>query len=771
MRRHHGLPTLGIVLLTVLILVVEIQGWRPPFPFRPGQIPQRDITCRTPFQIVSLEDTQVARERAKWEVPHVYSNDPQPLIELRDSLRRAVVAIVSADKYEDCDKELWDQFRGNPDDTKAIENQDSQVTFQTFRKTFEEDPDLKKFLEGIRSAFTPFEKRGLLRKLQHEPGEGNQDTIVVFPIDHPEQRQTIEVGDVLIGNGSSLHEQLREQLGNPLQADLIFRWIRKRIPETLTEDVGETLKAQRAASNAVGPVLRRYEESEVLVEGGTPLREKQLFLLRAEYASQLENRSLGQNMLRMLGVGGLIFALFLFAGSFNFYRERRRPTTLLSFSGLMGMMVSTVLVAVILHVLATDQGSLELIPLLIFAQCLAITYSRELAMTLTMIVAFTLTLAFGQHLETFVLLMGTASAIILQLGRLRSRSKLITVGCFGGLFAFLLTIALGILNSQPLNLHLMSSAALNAVWSVSAGFIMSGLLPFIERPFGILTDMSLLELGDVSHPLLQELIRRAPATYNHSITVGSIAEAAADKIGARGLLTRVGAYFHDIGKILKPNYFTENQVQGQNLHETLEPRMSALVIVAHVKDGADLARQHHLPGSILDLIEQHHGTTLVSYFYTLASRQQKENYNLDSTVAEGTFRYPGPKPKSKEAGILMLADAAESACRSLNETTPGKIENLVRQVTEQKLEDGQFDECGLTLMEIREVENSVINSLIAIHHSRIRYPVVGKSETGKIFAKQTPVVEITSQETQEKQSENATARDNLAAQHRLAGNG
>jgi putative nucleotidyltransferase with HDIG domain len=253
-----------------------------------------------------------------------------------------------------------------------------------------------------------------------------------------------------------------------------------------------------------------------------------------------------------------------------------------------------------------------------------------------------------------------------------------------------------------------------------AGFIMSGLLPFIERPFGIMTDMSLLELGDVSHPLLQELVHRAPATYSHSMQVGTIAEAAADTIGARGLMTRVGAYFHDIGKIFKPEYFAENQGAAGNLHSMLEPRMSTLVIVAHVKDGADLARQHRLPKPLIDLIEQHHGTSLVSFFYGRAMKLSKEAGNGD--IEEGTFRYPGPKPQSKEAVILMIADASESACRSMEGNSPGKIESMVRQITKQKLEDGQFDESGLTLSELKTVENSIINSLIAIKHGRIRYP-------------------------------------------------
>ena len=183
---------------------------------------------------------------------------------------------------------------------------------------------------------------------------------------------------------------------------------------------------------------------------------------------------------------------------------------------------------------------------------------------------------------------------------------------------------------------------------------------------------------------MQELVRRAPSTYNHSVTVGSIAEAAAESIDARGLLVRVGAYFHDIGKMLKPGYFIENQGPDDNRHETLVPAMSTLVIIAHIKDGADLARQHRLPQPIIDLIAQHHGTTRVEFFYDRATEQQQADPN-GGEVDESSFRYPGPKPQTKEAAVLMLADAVESASRTLVDPTPARIESLVREIAETPL--------------------------------------------------------------------------------------
>ncbi len=465
-------------------------------------------------------------------------------------------------------------------------------------------------------------------------------------------------------------------------------------------------------------VQESYRPGQLLAAAGQPLSAKQIRLLRAEYQQAMTQRPIGRRVTRAAAIVALIFAMFSLCGIYMRYRQRG---PLASWTRLSVMLALAIITVALSRWVAVDAWRAEIIPLMLFGMTMAIAYRQELALLLSGVLALILVLAIGQGLYEFLLLMGVTATADLNVGHIRSRSKLIYIGLFAGGVALLLQVILGLVDNQPLDWKLMTDAARSGLWALVAGFLMTGLLPFIERLFGVLTDLSLLELGDVSHPLLQQLIHRAPSTYNHSVTVGSIAEAAAESIGARGLLVRVGAYFHDIGKMLDPKFFVENQGSDANRHETLVPAMSSLVIVAHIKDGARLARKEHLPQPIIDLIQQHHGTTRVGFFYERASEQKQSDPN-GGNVDESTYCYPGPKPQTKEAAVLMLADAVESASRTLVDPTPARIERLVREIAEHRLQGGQFDESGLTLRELRTIEQNMVKSLAAIYHGRLKYP-------------------------------------------------
>jgi cyclic-di-AMP phosphodiesterase PgpH len=330
----------------------------------------------------------------------------------------------------------------------------------------------------------------------------------------------------------------------------------------------------------------------------------------------------------------------------------------------------------------------------------------------------------------------TAVSLTLQV---RRRSKLVRAGFGVALAIWLLSLAFGLIG--PINLFPLGSndwrmIGLQSAYAMGNGIltamVVGGALPILEQLFQITTDISWLEASDLNHPLLRRMTIEAPGTYHHSLVVANLAEAAAESIGANATLCRVCSYFHDVGKLVKPDYFTENMNFERNPHDDLAPTMSALIIIAHVKEGVDLALKNKLNHNIIDIIQEHHGTSLVYYFFQRALQQQEDaraggkimNMREEDIpeVREESFRYPGPKPQTKESAIVSLADIVESASRSLSKPTPQKVEQLVNELIEERIADGQLDECDLTLGDLRIIAERFRFTLMTMLHSRIAYP-------------------------------------------------
>ena len=698
LRRRDVMGRIALAMLTAIAVCIIIRAWDPPQIWRAGMAPVRHINARVDFEQEDLAATEVARQRARNETRYIFSQDPQLLVRLRATLRTTIADLLKADTLNDSNRAIWQQFQPpRPKGAAPLTPKAEEARFQEFRKALAGKETLDAFDRAVSEAMASFDEHGLLEKPSEELAMGNQQEIVVYPAESPTKQSIIQVKDVQLGDGTALHDSLREKVKPELVADSVFAWLRGRLPSTtLTRDKEATAKAQEMAVEHVTTIWQPFKAKETLASAGEVIDSKKLELLKLEYQAFLAQRPLVQRLARGIAVLAVTFAMFIICGMYMRYRQ---PEPLASLGRLIAMLLLAVATVAVARWASTDPWRAELMPLMLFGMTMSIVYRRELALLLSGVLAWIIVLALGHGLPAFLLLFGTTAAAALNLGRIRRRSKLIYVGLFAGAVAFLLDVAMNMIDNQPLGWPMWEDAIRNALWALAAGFLMNGLLPFIEQLFGVLTDLSLLDLGDITHPLLQELVRRAPSTYNHSITVGSIAEAAADAIGARGLLVRVGAYFHDIGKMLKPGYFVENQGTAGSRHETLVPAMSTLVIIAHIKDGSDLARQHRLPQPIIDLIMQHHGTTLMEYFYDRAHEQKGADPN-GSEVDENLFRYPGPKPQTKEAAVLMLADAVESASRTLVDPTPARIEGLVRDIAQRRLQNGQFDESGLTLREL-----------------------------------------------------------------------
>jgi putative nucleotidyltransferase with HDIG domain len=322
--------------------------------------------------------------------------------------------------------------------------------------------------------------------------------------------------------------------------------------------------------------------------------------------------------------------------------------------------------------------------------------------------------------------------------QVRRRSRLATCGAYAGAACVLLATTLGLIPWPSLDApmeawEMLGKQVLSAILvSTLTAVLVGGLLPLIEAVFRITTDVTWMELADLNHPLLKQMTMEAPGTYHHSLVVATLAETAAEAVGARAVMCRVCAYFHDIGKMKKPAYFIENLGDGHNPHDDLTPNMSALVLMAHVKDGEDLAIKHRLNAEIVNVIREHHGTSLVRFFYHKAIKQRDEirrqveegkAHDEDiPEVKEESFRYPGPRPRTRESAIISLADSVESASRSLQKPTPKKIDELIDEIFKERLNDRQLDEADLTLSDLATIKASFATTLRSMMHSRIEYP-------------------------------------------------
>lgn len=318
-----------------------------------------------------------------------------------------------------------------------------------------------------------------------------------------------------------------------------------------------------------------------------------------------------------------------------------------------------------------------------------------------------------------IILIGIISIIIVAalLKKVNQRNDILYTTMYLSISVAIVVLSSGILLSNNIN-KILIDMTLSVLGALTSGILAIGLLPFLEYTFSLVTNMKLLELSNPNSPLLKRLLMEAPGTYHHSIMVANLAEVAAEEIGANTMLTRVGAYYHDAGKIKRPFFFGENQLGGVNPHNKISPSLSASIIISHVKDGLELAKEYDIPSAVSDMMIQHHGTTLVKYFYYTL----KNSSDNPESVKEEDFIYPGPKPQSREAAIIMMADSVEAAVRSIQEPTVEKIENMVNNIIKDKLDSGQLSECELTFRDLETIKSCFLKVLKGIYHSRIEYP-------------------------------------------------
>jgi len=359
-----------------------------------------------------------------------------------------------------------------------------------------------------------------------------------------------------------------------------------------------------------------------------------------------------------------------------------------------------------------------LIPLAFASMLVTLTLDSRLALIMTFIISFNIGFTFSGEINYMIVAMAGGFISVFSIRKAIQRSSLTRAGFLIALVNVFSITAIGLIEQVSSKIILE-----NIFWGILNGFVSViltlGVLPFLEGFFDLTSSFRLMELSNPNQPLLKQLLVEAPGTYHHSVIVGNLAETAAEEIGANSLLTKVGAYYHDIGKLKRPYFFAENQEAYKNTHDDLEPSLSALVIASHVKDGVEIAKKYKLPRAIIDIISQHHANGLISYFY---HRALQSNENKSNGVNEENYRYPGPKPQNKEAAIILLADMLEAEARTLNNPTSSRIKNLTQNVINRNLENGQLEDCNLTLKDLNTIKDVFSRILTGMFHNRVEYP-------------------------------------------------
>jgi putative nucleotidyltransferase with HDIG domain len=714
----------------------SVQFWPSRLtPYREGQRAAADIRSPVAFRMVDEQKTEELRELTREATPPVVVATPLGVDHIVSQLIALKQDVQNVRNTNEVPPEVRARFPALSETAlRQIQSVDSGG-YATMVRTF-----VSAHLRGL-----PFVTRKDYNALMaFRPGREPthiaitstrglvSENLLERPI-----RQLMVVGEVSPQQRAMIKSQASENMGVAM-ADVVASYLANGLREpthTFDQKLSTELADMRASLVLPGgkPIL----ENQVIVQAGETITPEMMRTLE-QAQNALEEQASQRNpwawLLSALGrvltvllltAAGVLYVLRVNAGA-----EAKTPGQAWAVCGLLLAML--VVARAVVGAFPQSAYLSGIAPTLFAAIILVVAYNQRFGIAMAGLHGLLVTITLGLGIDFYLALLTGAAVFCFGLREIRTRGKLIEMGFFAGvaIFAAVWALGLGRMIGSVWNPWMVATdlrvVAIESMWGAGAGLVvsmvMSAVLPPVERIFKITTAMTLLELCDANKPLLRRLQQEAPGTFNHSLTVGIMAEAAGNAIGANGLLCRVGAYYHDIGKLSKPAYFIENQTGGApNRHEKLSPAMSLLIIVGHVKDGIELAREYALPWIVHQFIAQHHGTTLVEYFFH-AAKKRKEQDGDHIEVSETEFRYPGPKPQTREAAIVMICDGCESVVRSIEEPTPGRIEAAVHTMIMKRLMDGQFNECDLTLKQLSLIEERLIRTLAGIHHGRVAYP-------------------------------------------------
>lgn len=663
----------GFVFVIVFILIygLLITSIAPKkYSLTEGEIATVDI--KAPRDTVDERATKEKEEEALKKVEKQYTLDSEIKIEAQENIKKLFNRINTINStITDEDEKLAEAkkiegFNLNEEDFKIILSLPKE-------ETVEIEESLIKIMDSVYA---------------NNIEEGNEEQI-----ENAKKVVSYELGKEYISR--DLEILLTTIANSQIKANYIF-------DEEKTEE--KIKEAQKSVQKEM------IKKNQTIVKEGEPITARQLEILED---LGLLNNGVGRTYLYTYLILGVFVAVvlgmqysFLSKDKREYYNNTR-----------MIIMISAINLISLLLARGLNVISPFLIPLACapIMMTLLLDYKTSLVINSINILLVSVVVGFSPQ----IIILSIVNVIVgsTALKKLQQRNDILYSTIYIAVVSSIVTLATGMFVSNNLS-GIFIDAGFVALGSILSGVLALGFLPFFESTFDIVTNIKLLEMSNPNHPLMKRLLMEAPGTYHHSVMVANLAEVAAEEVGGNPVVARIGAYYHDIGKLKRPYFFGENQRGGDNPHSKITPNLSTLIIVSHVKDGIELAKEYKVPKILQDMIEQHHGTTLVKYFY-YTMKNSAEN---PEDIKEEDFRYPGPKPTTKEAGILMLADSVEAAVRSINEPTKGKIEAMVNNIIKDKLNSDQLVNCDLTLRDLEKIRKCFLKSLDGIYHHRIEYP-------------------------------------------------
>lgn len=678
-----------------------------------GQMSPADIYATADFRFIDNEMADIMREKAAHGVIPVYTINQQLIDDNVSKITQFLnnLAALSKDETLPPDEKL----------KKAKESAAGKILDEDVAALLNAEMD-KKAVESAVGLYREIAQNGIVQqddkvRIYQEIGDRvNIMTPTTGAVETRPVNSIISLEDAdeyAFWRAKEMFSRLRfirsmvNYLANYLTVNLVY-------------DKAKTDECKKAAREGITSDYSYVKKDQIIIRRGEEVGKKHLVQMKALADTEARSVSKEDKWYYRFGIMLVITVLMIL---FAYYLMQYDPRTfddnakllLIALIFVAAMVLSKSVLYINERFDAVWTKYLVLVP---FASILyVILVNQRMSFMLTAALSIFLGLMNANRLD-YVLLgfAGGAAAIIATQGT-KHRWELLRIGMTVSIVNVILLLSFQAMGEFDPHVLLYQCVS-GVVSGLLCAFLAAFFIPIFEYLFNIPTDLKLLEFLDLNHPLLKEMVIEAPGTYHHSLMVGNLAEAAASAIGANPLLAKVSAYFHDVGKLLKPEYFSENEEYGKSFHQGLNPSMSSLIILSHVKDGIDLARKHKLPEVIIDILKEHHGTSLVYYFYKKAEKTAVDG----DVVGEENYRYKGPSPSSKESGIVLLADAVEAASRSLDRPTPARVETLVREIISDKIQDRQLAACDLTLKEISIIADTFTRVITAAYHSRTKYP-------------------------------------------------